>query len=132
MTLSFQIYTKALYSLGAGLTCLKLLRSFMFPVLKQGVKSVEELGSASIKPRTTSSLQCPCRGAQGRRGVHGEVAVQAGKGEERAVFGSHRSILLCILAVTVAKSRCLETDRKAREESGPTSFAFRGKKIIES
>lgn len=32
--------------------------------------------------------------------------------------------------MTVAKSRCPETDHKEREESGPTSFAFRGKKIL--
>lgn len=56
--------------------------------------------------------------------------MQAGKGKERAVFGSHQSIVLRVTAVTVAKSRCLETDRKDREAFSPTSLVFRGKKIL--
>lgn len=102
----------------------------MFPFLKQGVKSGEELGSVSIKSRTMYSPLCPCRGSRGRWGFPRQAAVQAGKGKERAVFGSHQSIVLCIPAVTVAKSRCLETDHKEREASSPTPLAFRGKKIL--
>lgn len=56
--------------------------------------------------------------------------MRAGKGKERAVFGSHQSIVLRVTAVTVAKSRCLETDHKDREAFSPTSLVFRGKKIL--
>lgn len=67
--------------------CLKLLRSFMFPFLKQGVKSREELGSVSIKFRIMYSPLCPCRGSQGRWGAPGQAAVPARKGKDRAALG---------------------------------------------
>jgi len=130
MTLSFQMCTKALYTLGAGLMCLKLLRSFVSISQTGSEICGRAFGSASIKPRATYSVLCPCPGSRGRWVVPGQAAVQAGKGKERAVFGSHQSIARCIPAVTVAKSRCLETDHKEREASSPTSLAFRGKKIL--
>lgn len=65
---------------------LKLLRSFMFPFLKQGVKSVAELGSVSIKRGTAYSPLCPCRGSRGRRGVPGQAAVQ---GRVKGPYSGH-------------------------------------------
>lgn len=64
-------------------------------------------------PWFTGKVGSPCTGREG---------------EERAVFGSHQSILH-IMAVTVAKSRCLQTDDKDREASSAASV-FRGKEIL--
>lgn len=84
---SLQICTKALYTLGVGLKCLKLLRSFMFPFLKQGVKSGEELGSVSIKCRTWCSSPRLCCGSWGWCRTPCQAAVRAGEGRKGLCSG---------------------------------------------